>query len=422
MTETGSAESEARAADLREAMIGELREYGEVVSDRVGEAFRAVPRHLFTPGAMLQEAYAWRDAVHMKRDSTGVPISTVSSPQLQAGMLEQADIQPGMRCLEIGSGGVNAAMMSWLAGPSGHVTSVDIDRDVTERARALLDDAGFNQVDVVLADAEYGVPERAPFDRIIVTVGAWDIPPAWVEQLAPGGRLVVPLRVRGLTRSLELERDGNDLISRSATFCGFVAMQGDGANQEHLLPLRGDDAVVRFDDGWAGEHDPNLDGVLDTPRAEAWSSVTVRGQEPFDTLQLWLATVCPGFGRLRADSSLRPVLTDDGTMWFDSAVVDGDSVAYLTARRIEAGVSELGAHAFGPRAVELAAAMAAQIGIWDRDHRHASGPVFTVMPVHTPENDSRSGDLVVTKRHRRIAISWPSSTARPGTEETIKGE
>jgi len=81
-------------------------------------------------------------------------------------------------------------------------------------------------VNVVLADAENGVSDHVPYDRIIVTVGAWDIPPAWVEQLAPGGRIVVPLRMRGLTRSLALDRDGDHLVSRSAMICGFVKIQG----------------------------------------------------------------------------------------------------------------------------------------------------------------------------------------------------
>jgi protein-L-isoaspartate(D-aspartate) O-methyltransferase len=184
----------SQADESREAMIGALREMGAVRSDRVAEVFRAVPRHLFTPEASLEDAYDPRDAVHVKRDEQGRPISTVSSPQLQGSMLEQADIRPGMTALEIGSGGVNAAMMSWLAGPDGQVTTVDIDSDVTERAMRLLDAAGYERVNVVLADAEDGFAEDAPYDRIVVTVGAWDIPPAWVDQLAPGGRLVVPLR------------------------------------------------------------------------------------------------------------------------------------------------------------------------------------------------------------------------------------
>ena len=72
--------------------------------------------------------------MHVKWDEHGVPISTVSAPELQAFMLEQADLRPGMNALEIGSGGANAAMMAWLVGSEGTVTTVDIDPDVTDRA------------------------------------------------------------------------------------------------------------------------------------------------------------------------------------------------------------------------------------------------------------------------------------------------
>ncbi|MGH3760284.1 methyltransferase, FxLD system [Actinophytocola sp.] len=414
----------SQADELREAMIGELREMGAVRSDRVAEVFRAVPRHLFTPEASLKDAYDPRDAVHVKRDDQGRPISTVSSPQLQGSMLEQADIRPGMTALEIGSGGVNAAMMSWLAGLDGQVTTMDIDSDVTERARRLLDAAGYERVNVVLSDAENGFSQDAPYERIIVTVGAWDIPPAWIDQLAPDGRLVVPLRMRGLTRSLELEREGDHLASRSAIICGFVAMQGAGANAGQVVPLRGTKAEMRFDDGWPGDQVPDLDGVLDTERAEAWTGVTIGGMESFETLQLWLATAFPGFGKLRADADQRSVLVGDGNMWFDSAAIDGDSIAYLTTRRMEPGVSEFGAHAFGPHAAELAEAMAEQVLVWDREQRHGPGPNFGVWPLNTPDERLPEG-LVITKRHHRVTISWPTApTAATGqdNQEDRQGE
>jgi protein-L-isoaspartate(D-aspartate) O-methyltransferase len=182
-------------------MVGELRESGSIGSDRVADAFRTVARQLFVPGVSLEEAYA-NDAVRTKWDQNGITISSVSAPWLQAMMLEQAQLVPGMRVLEIGSGGYNAALIADLVGEGGQVTTVDIDPEVVDRARSCLAAAGYRQVKVVLADAESGVPDRAPYDRIIVTAGAWDIPPAWCEQLAEGGRIVVPLRMRGLTRSI----------------------------------------------------------------------------------------------------------------------------------------------------------------------------------------------------------------------------
>ncbi|MGH9206281.1 MAG: hypothetical protein ACRD1G_06955, partial [Acidimicrobiales bacterium] len=255
---------------------------------------------------------------------------------------------------------------------------------------------------------ENGVPERAPYDRIIVTVGAWDIPPAWVEQLATGGRIVIPLRMRGLTRSLALDRDGDHLVSRSAMICGFVKIRGAGAHQERVLPLRGVEVRLRFDDGWQSEHE--LDGVLGTQRAEVWSGVTIGGRESFETLQFWLATTFPGFCRLAADADQSSVLVDPGTQWYDLAAVDGDSFAYLTTRRVGPGKSEFGAHAFGPHSPAAAEAMVEQVRVWDRDRRSGAGPDFAVWPKDTPDEALPQG-LIINKRYNRVTISWPAEAA-----------
>jgi protein-L-isoaspartate(D-aspartate) O-methyltransferase len=394
------------ADTLREAMIGELREMRAIRSDRVAEAFRAVPRHRFAPGAPLEAVYAATTSVVTKRDDCGVVISSVSAPELQAFMLEQAEIRPGMAVLEIGSGGYNAALLAELVGSEGTVTTVDIDPEVTDRARGFLGEAGYSRVNVVLADAETGVPEYAPYDRIIVTAGAWDIPPEWVEQLADRGRIVVPLRMRGLTRSLALEREGDHLVSRSAMVCGFVKMQGAGAHQEHMLLLRGTEIALRFDDG--RPHDPHrLDGVLGTERAEVWSGVRIARTESFDTLQFWLATTLPGFCLLAVHAQREPGLVAPGNRWFNLAALDGDSFAYLVSRPVREGTVEFGAHAFGPHAFAVAEAMAEQVRVWDRGQRKGPGPNFAVWPMDTPEQHLPDG-LVITKRYNRVTISWPT--------------
>src|SRR4051812_12966537 len=243
-----------RAARLRTALADRLIAEGAVTTPELDQAFRVVPRHRFAPGLPLELAYA-NQVVFVKRDRSGVPTSSVSAPDIQAIMLEQAAIEPGMRLLEIGSGGYNAALMAELAGPGGEVTTVDIDADVAARARACLDDADYREVRVLTADAESGVPAHAPYDRIVVTVEAWDLPPAWMRQLTPHGRLVVPLRLRGLTRSVAFDRAGatgtgagagagggqagdqgtEHLVSRSARMCGFVKMQGAGHHADEEL-------------------------------------------------------------------------------------------------------------------------------------------------------------------------------------------
>ena len=87
------------------------------------------------------------------------------------------------------------------------------------------------------ADGGFGDPAGAPFDRIIVTAGAWDIAPAWLDQLGPAGRLVLPLSIRGIQLSVALERAGADWLSTSAWRCGFVRMLGAFAGPERVLVL-----------------------------------------------------------------------------------------------------------------------------------------------------------------------------------------
>ena len=227
---------DALREELVDKLVAQLVAQDAVRSSAVEAAFRAVPRHLFLPGMPLEAAYA-NDSMVTRRDEHGVSISSVSAPRIIAMMLEQLQAAPGHRVLEIGSGGYNAALLAELVGEDGEVTTIDIDQEVIDRARQGLTAAGYESVNVLCADGEFGAKEHAPFDRVIVTVGAWDIAPAWVDQLADGGRIVVPLRMRGLTRSVAFERKGGHLASRAYELCGFVPMQGAGECRERLVLL-----------------------------------------------------------------------------------------------------------------------------------------------------------------------------------------
>lgn len=390
---------------LHAAMVDALRRRGSIRSKPVAAAFSKVPRHLFAPGAALETAYAL-DRLVTKRDEHGITISSISAPQIQAMMLEQSGLDTGMRALEIGSGGYNAALMAELVGKEGEVTTVDIDPDVVDRARRCLADAGYTHVNVVLGDGEEGAPGHALYDRLIVTVGAWDIPPAWVDQLAPGGSITVPLRMRGLTRSITFEREADHLVSRSVEVCGFVRMQGAGAHPERLLLLRGEEVGLRFDDAPPADPGP-LGGALATGRSEAWSGVTIGRSVSLETLHLWLATTLPGFCLIAVDSQHNTGRVAPVHPMGTPTTVDGGSFAYLAVRPAADGVVELGAHAFGPEADALAEAFADQVRIWDRDHRLGPGPRVVAYPAGTPDQRLPHG-LVVDKSHVRIVISWPS--------------
>ncbi|MGH3872683.1 MAG: methyltransferase, FxLD system [Pseudonocardiaceae bacterium] len=394
----------ARVAHLRDRLTDELVAAGTIASKDVEAAFRRVPRHLFAPGATLEDSYA-QDTVRLKRDEHGATISAVSAPQIQAMMLEQAQLEPGMRVLEIGSGGYNAALTAELVGEAGQITTVDIDPDVVDRARNCLTAAGYRQVEVVLADAENGVPGHAPYDRVIVTAGAWDISPVWVDQLAEGGRLVVPLRMRGLTRSIVFERDGGHLVSRAYELCGFVPMQGAGECRERRVLLDGQAVVLRVDDGQQIDAD-GLRESLSQPRVQAWSQVTIGPGERFDGLHLWLAMAAPGFGLLAAQREAvnRGIVAHAWALGVPTAVT-GSSFAYLGLRPVTPDRQwfEFGAYAHGPDADTLAHQMVRHIQSWDRTSLSAR---IEIHPAGTPDEQLPQG-LVLDKKHTRVVISWP---------------
>jgi protein-L-isoaspartate(D-aspartate) O-methyltransferase len=396
-----------RADELRTALVAELLATGSITSPEVAAAFRAVPRHLFAPDVPLKQAYA-NDIVRTKRDKHGVTISSVSAPWLQAVMLQQADVRPGMHCLEIGSGGDNAALMAELVGPDGEVTTVDIDADVTERARQCLNSAGYQRVNVVLADAEDGVPQHAPYDRIIVTVGVWDVPPAWPNQLADDGRIVVPLRMRGLSRSVALIRDGDHLTSVGHEMAGFVAVQGSGAHAERLVTLHGEDVGLRFDDDQLVDA-AALRAALREPRTQAWSGVTFGGMEPFDGLFLWLATSLDRFCLLsRARTPTARELVDPASPIATPTLLSDAGFAYVTFREVDpqSQTYEFGANAHGPDAEDLGATMVEQIRVWDREHRNGPPALIRVDPA-SASTDEVPGGRRIPKRHTTVTISWP---------------
>lgn len=224
------------AAALREALVNKLLEAEIITQPVVADAFRAVPRHAFVPDVELSRAY--EDAVVITKEINGVPVSSSSQPAIMAVMLEQLDLQPGQRVLEIGAGtGFNAALMAYLVGDPSLVTTIDIDDDLAAQARANLAASGYGDVSVICADGGDGYPAEAPYDRVILSVGAWDISPAWVDQLREAGTLLLPLDFNGPQLSVAFEKRDGMLHSRSAQCCGFMRLRGDYAGPDLITPL-----------------------------------------------------------------------------------------------------------------------------------------------------------------------------------------
>ncbi len=165
-------------------LIEELKQHG--ISDRVLEAIRRVPRHLFVPEKDQKIAYA----------DYPLPIGwnqTISAPHMVAIMCDLLDIQDGMKILEIGAGsGYHAAVMAVLAG-SGHVYAVEVIAPLASLAKENLEKAGINNVTVIVEDGSLGLPGFAPYDRISVAAASPEILETLTDQLKTGGKLIIPV-------------------------------------------------------------------------------------------------------------------------------------------------------------------------------------------------------------------------------------
>ncbi|KCZ71225.1 protein-L-isoaspartate and D-aspartate O-methyltransferase [Candidatus Methanoperedens nitroreducens] len=168
----------------RDRLIRELRQRG--ISERVLNAIRRVPRHLFIPENEQQYAYT----------DYPLPIGwgqTISAPHMVAIMCDLLDIRDGMKVLEIGAGsGYHAAVMGILAG-SGHVYAVEVIEDLASFARENIKKAGITNVTVIVSDGSLGLPDFAPYDRISVACAAPEILESLTDQLRIGGKLVIPV-------------------------------------------------------------------------------------------------------------------------------------------------------------------------------------------------------------------------------------
>jgi protein-L-isoaspartate(D-aspartate) O-methyltransferase len=176
--------SEVDFTALRERMVREQLRSRDITNARVLEAMRRVPRHRFVPLEM--QAAAYRD--------TPLPIGsnqTISQPYIVAFMTQLLELQPGDVALEIGTGsGYQTAVLCELA---EFVYSLERYPQLAERASEILDDLGYENVELHIGDGSQGLPDMAPFDAILVTAAAPVIPGPLRAQLADGGRMVLPI-------------------------------------------------------------------------------------------------------------------------------------------------------------------------------------------------------------------------------------
>ncbi|MDH6630053.1 protein-L-isoaspartate(D-aspartate) O-methyltransferase [Streptomyces sp. LBL] len=404
----------ADAERLRNALVDQLRADGHARRPAVEHALRTVPRHVFVPEASLEDAYT-NAPVHIKYDTDGTSISCASQPGVVALMLDQLDAQPGERILELGAGtGYNAGLLAHLVGESGHVTTLDVDDDLVEGARAHLAAAEITNVEAVTRDGALGYAEGAPYDQIIATVGAHGVPNAWLHQLAPSGRLLVPQRLKGtVSRSIAYEQRDGRWVSLGSEMNTFMPLRrGIADDDRRVIPLSAD-GTVRLQ-APVGQHiDADaLTGALDQPRTEEWTGMMVRAMESPEWMELFLTCSLPsGLIRMLFPRSAKGGLLTEDPYPSSTAIVDKGAVTYL-ARRLskektpEGGkLWEFGVIGHGPGSDELAAKVADAIRTWDREYRGREA-TFEIQPLGAPAAEQRPGLFTLHTPLNRIVVDW----------------
>lgn len=394
----------------RQALAQRLVDSGHLRSQGAIDAFRTTDRHAFLPDVDLENAYK-EDAVPIKHDEHGEMISCISAPSIVATQLEQLGAQPGHKVLEAGAAtGYNAALLGKIVSPGGQVWTLDVDQDLVAGAGKHLADAGIDNATAVMADGAAGLPEHAPYDRIIFTVGAGDVPVKILDQLALGGRLVLPMRIRGsISRSFAFERDGETWKTVSCEMATFIPLRKGVCDDVYtLVPMAGD-GNVRLET--FSEQDVDRDAlrtVLDQQQTKLYTGVKFRQGSPWEWLYLYLACVLPnGLSRLPGQ---RPGFTPHFG-WGSMAALDGGSLAYLTIREgedTEGRYWEIGVIGHGEASGDLAERVVDEIRAWDvTGGNDAPEPGFR-MAIADSRDRLASSDprFVVDKPYSRLVVDW----------------
>lgn len=406
-------------AALHQVLVDKLKAAGHIWSPGVEAAFRAVPRHVFLPGVSVEAVY--RDEAIPTKHLDGEVVSSSSQPKIMAVMLEQLGLEPGHRVLEVGAGtGYNAALMAHIVGDAGQVITVDIDEDIVENARAHLAEAGFGRVQVTCGDGGFGYAGGAPYDRIILTVGAWDIAPAWREQLRTGGRLVLPLSLRGAQRSAAFELSDGHLTSVSVKNCIFMPLRGAFANPEtHVQLGPGLGLYVWLSDPRSIDAEAAYK-LLTGPSRDCPTRVRVTPGEIFGGLILWLALRESSGCALGAQGELAtrgtvPYLLGIDKNYFTVGLLEGPTLCVLMCQPDQSPPPEpisdpppfdLFVRSFGPDET-LAQRLVDQIIAWDAAGRPSTkGLRIRAYPMES-DYVPLANEFVIPKRWTQLVLDWP---------------
>ncbi len=404
------------ATAARAKLADQLRAVGRADAT-VEAAFRAIPRHTFLPE--IEPAQAYRDdAVVIRSDGDGLPVSASTQPAMMAIMLSQLELAPGHRVLEVGTGtGYNAALIAHIVGCQRSVVTIDVVPELVGEARMNLAAAGYGRVTVVCGDGAAGVPDHAPYDRVIVTAGAWDLAPQWWMQLAPEGRIVVPLSIRGIQLSVGLDSAGDHLVSTSARRCSFIRMAGATSGPESFLPLGPQPGLhAQVVDGPVPEADA-LYEALTGPAAEESAGLQAADIGELADLDLWLTLAESGLTRLnmmgRHEAHASPSQQRIANLMPLGGLGRIGRAGELGVTAFTPGAGpgpfEITARGYGPGGASLAEHLARQAIVWDELGRPGAKDLELSAWPGTPGTPPRaigSASIVIDRPHVRLAARW----------------
>lgn len=202
---------------LRRKMVeGQIASRG-IDAENVLEAFREIPRHLFVRPARASRAYEDNplDIGHGQ---------TISQPYMVALMTDELELTGSEKVMEIGTGsGYQTAILSRLA---REVYTIDIIEKFIDGTRILLDSLGLSNISYFAGDGTLGIPEFSPYDRIIVTAGAPDVPASLIEQLSDGGIMVIPVGTMSYQSLFKIRKQGKKTEKTNICGCRFVPLKG----------------------------------------------------------------------------------------------------------------------------------------------------------------------------------------------------
>ena len=306
-------------------LADDLKNKGAIKTSRVEEAFRSIARHLFVTDFPLEQIYL--DQFIVTKKIKGVPVSTSSTPSIMAKWLELLQLESGHKVLEIGAGtGYNAALMAHIVGETGHVVTIDVDKHFYETACANLSKASVENIDVTCADGGYGYPSKGPYDRIILSVGGYDIAPAWIEQLKLGGILIMGLNVNGFDRLVSFRRTEFGLESTYLEVVNYTKLQGDFAGSRKPIQIGPQPELFLTADEGPLLNGQSIYDLLVGDYEYLDTDVQVTGWDLIGGLGSWLTIHEPTFSSLAAigsmiDRGIVPLLIVSGKISSYSAFV-----------------------------------------------------------------------------------------------------